>query len=1414
MPPPHPDEQTAAAVASQPPHANEQPRHRLLTCHQCDERFPDRVSWYEHWAGRHAQVGQGGLHVDPYNDHNAPWIRPDGVDEALRHVYRVNRPIILERYREGNIESVYNFPVDNTVTVEQLMYFANQVFSRQTTAFKLNINFGYILRNRETREVRYFRPFEHEGLLDLPIFISSRRDLHRLERFLNHMGLQEMLLRQRQDTKWVVELLTNVRFSVYKTRYLLGNPVSLPQYIKNNKSMYSLASDRRTGKAFDDNLCAFRCLALHQGYDLKNLEPACSKNYERWVREREPKLPFQGLMVKEDLPAFEDCFGVNVEVFSLDEEGLAKAVYSSLGRHPTTMRLNLSGNHLSYIHKFDLYSKKYPCQFCDKIFQSSFSCKRHSSNCEKKDKFIFPGGFLSPPKFMFHHLAEADIDYEHDHYPWFITYDFEAIQPKVQIPDDSKLQYQRKHIPVSVSVCSNVPDYLESKCFVSRDPDQLITDMLTYMEQIQNAAHALACERWERELAAINFHLELLNQKQRADEETTYEENLQCLRGEKININKYTKEDEARKSQLSSLLVKLEHYLYQIPVLGFCSSRYDINLVRERLLLHLKLHQVEPECEFIVKKCNSYVCISNEKFKFLDMAQFLAPNSSYSSFLKAFNVQEDKGFFPYEWFDDYSKLDYTSLPDRESFFNSFKNEELSGSDYDQCLRVWREYNMATFKDFLIWYNNLDVKPFVTAVERWQQLYFDDGIDVFKTAISLPGIARQKLFQYARRNGAQFSLIDKKNADLHDLFKQNLYGGPSIIYNRHAEKGVTKIRGGKLCQKVLGYDCNSLYLYALDQNLPHGIFVRRKAETGFKPEVRDIYIKAFAWLDYMIDATGGFIRHFRNTGSEKKIANRFPVDGYDEANKRVFQFHGCYTHGHLCEATKNVKDAEWHASREERYERTNQTTKFIKEQGFEVVEIWECQFRDLCKAHPALYCKIDEQRPAFQRKHKGSVTEKQILDGVRSGVLFGFVQVDICVPEQWPTELENPPALSPKEYFSEQSPIFCTSEIPFEAFGEHMQNYVEEMGLGKQPRVLLVGGMAAEEILIATPLLQWYLKHGLEVKKVHQVVEYQRRRCFEGLADTISAARRAGDTNPDSKIMAETNKTIGNACYGCLCMDKSRHTCVRYFKGDINASQAVNEPQFRKLTCLNEEEQFYEVVFAKDSIKLDVPIQIAVFILNLAKLRMLQFHYDWLDRLVSRDDYMLLEMDTDSSYMALSEPTFEEAVRPEMKEVYLKALRDITKCKENGPHPLQYMMRFCCPKHQLWDKRQPGCFKEEFRGDEMIGLCSKTYFVEDRELQTSKLSCKGVNKKLVENPKEIFKNVLLRKRPEIVENRGIRAKGTSMYTYKQSKVGFNYFYVKRKVSEDSVSTSPLDIVLKPAKRLKQAQIIDQLSQDVF
>ena len=68
-------------------------------------------------------------------------------------------------------------------------------------------------------------------------------------------------------------------------------------------------------------------------------------------------------------------------------------------------------------------------------------------------------------------------------------------------------------------------------------------------------------------------------------------------------------------------------------------------------------------------------------------------------------------------------------------------------------------------------------------------------------------------------------------------------------------------------------------------------------------------------------------------------------------------------------------------------------------------------------------------------------------------------------------------------------------------------------------------------------------------------------------------------------------------------------------------------------------------------------------------------------------------------------------------------------------------------------------------------------------------------------------------PETCENRGIRTKGNTMYTYRQSKIGFNYFYVKRKVIADGVSTVHMDLVLKPAKRPKLGHAMGHLDEDV-
>lgn len=111
-----------------------------------------------------------------------------------------------------------------------------------------------------------------------------------------------------------------------------------------------------------------------------------------------------------------------------------------------------------------------------------------------------------------------------------------------------------------------------------------------------------------------------------------------------------------------------------------------------------------------IKKNNSYTCIANDQFKFLDISNYLAAGTSYSGFLKAYDVTESKGFFPYEYLTNADKLLETKLPPHLAFYSSLKGKNITEEEYLYCLDVWRREKMKTMEDFLIWYNNLDVGP--------------------------------------------------------------------------------------------------------------------------------------------------------------------------------------------------------------------------------------------------------------------------------------------------------------------------------------------------------------------------------------------------------------------------------------------------------------------------------------------------------------------------------------------------------------------------------------------------------------------------------------------------------------------------------------------------------------------------------
>ena len=232
--------------------------------------------------------------------------------------------------------------------------------------------------------------------------------------------------------------------------------------------------------------------------------------------------------------------------------------------------------------------------------------------------------------------------------------------------------------------------------------------------------------------------------------------------------------------------------------------------------------------------------------KFLDISNYLAAGCSYEKFLKAYGCDIPKGGFPYEWFDSLEKLDCTSLPEMEDFYSTMKmtNPLESESQYEELKNLWNKNGMRTFRDYLIHYNNLDTGPFCKALTTFIDLYVSEGIDIFRDYITLPGVARKMIYASSESN---FALFNSDNADLYYTFRQNIVGGPSIIFTRYHEKGVTKIKNleNNLCENVVGYDCNGLYSYAIKQLMPSGVYMRRLSENKFRPEVSKRYIDSYA-----------------------------------------------------------------------------------------------------------------------------------------------------------------------------------------------------------------------------------------------------------------------------------------------------------------------------------------------------------------------------------------------------------------------------------------------------------------------------------------------------------------------------------------------------------------------------------------
>ena len=526
--------------------------------------------------------------------------------------------------------------------------------------------------------------------------------------------------------------------------------------------------------------------------------------YEAYDRDHVPIEEFAEVTF-DDLYRVETTFQTNVCVYKLvkpdaeDGKSTAELVRRSLCKYPETMLSQPSRDTFLFIQDVRMYCHSYRCRKCgDSLWKDAWALRQHERTCTGGVRRVYSGGVYHSTQSVFERLDDENIRVAESlrFYPYRATFDFECWYDTEQLPSDSdKVHWVARHVPLSVSVASNVPGHEQVQYLVTDgDTNKLVSAMMDILRAMSYAAYDNIKHSYEDVL------------EQLAEALTNWDEREEAAR------SAVDKESRPATNPYKKLMGQLCGWMHQLPFNGINSGKYDLNAIKQFLIPYFlsttsKTREQEEQEEeqddkeeenegigsfFVIKRNNTFMCLSTDQLKFLDMTNYIAPGFSYDKYLKAYGWEVTKGHFPYEYMDRLERLEDTALPSKEAFFSRLKNEGISDEDYASCQEAWCDNDMTTLRDFPIWYNNRDVVPFLQAIDIQFAFYQQRGIDMLKQGISVPGLTLLYLFNDLPEK-TYFIIFNEKNKYLHHLVKDHVVGGASLIIHRYHEKGVTTLR---------------------------------------------------------------------------------------------------------------------------------------------------------------------------------------------------------------------------------------------------------------------------------------------------------------------------------------------------------------------------------------------------------------------------------------------------------------------------------------------------------------------------------------------------------------------------------------------------------------------------------------------
>ena len=283
--------------------------------------------------------------------------RPWGTDQNFRQVYVHNFHRIRGTETTNRRSKIFLRYLNhsNSPLIETLANALEDIFRRQTNAFKINSSFSFILQHRETGEFRYHYASNNDQLLNSKCLIRNQHDFDTLLDFLASQDFPSHLKDQRPNTKWVIELIV---IHIVMTTYPLGNPLTYLTILKTTDTSLAWKKMKILQKFTTTIYVSFIA------WQLENLEKTrhnCNLKTKELFNQycehfRVNLQDFKGVELT-DFPQLETFYETQLFAMFLKEDVSAKTLYLSQASFPSEIYLNLYQNHLSLITDIKMYSK-------------------------------------------------------------------------------------------------------------------------------------------------------------------------------------------------------------------------------------------------------------------------------------------------------------------------------------------------------------------------------------------------------------------------------------------------------------------------------------------------------------------------------------------------------------------------------------------------------------------------------------------------------------------------------------------------------------------------------------------------------------------------------------------------------------------------------------------------------------------------------------------------------------------------------------------------------------------------------------------------------------------------------------------------------------------------------------------------